>query len=172
MARGTSLEEALQGVVSLVAESLEADSCLLYLLNRAGELVLCAANTPHVSTVGRVRLRSDEGLTGWVAREHRLLSISREAYLDPRFKYFRDMPEDTYEAFLSAPVIARNHVVGVLNVQHRARHSHTGAEMELLSTIGEQVGGLLMLARMDPSLTEHEGYAEFAMEAGSAVERR
>ena len=39
----------------------------------------------------------------------------------PSIKYFSDLPEDTFEAFLSAPVISRNRVVGVINVQHRAR---------------------------------------------------
>ena len=29
--------------------------------------------------IGKLRLRSNEGLTGWVARERRLLAISREA---------------------------------------------------------------------------------------------
>jgi len=42
-----------------------------------------------------------------VARERRLLTISREAYHDPRFKLFTDLPEDTYEAFLSAPVMVK-----------------------------------------------------------------
>ena len=69
----------------------------------------------------------NEGLTGWVARERRLLAIPREAYKDPRFKKFGELPEDTFEAFLSAPVIARNRVVGVINVQHRLPHQHTGA---------------------------------------------
>mgnify|MGYP003345885209 CR=1 FL=1 len=74
-----------------------------------------------------------------MARERRLLSVSREAYLDPRFKLFTDLPEDTYEAFLSVPIIVRNEVVGVINVQHREPHAHSGGEMELLTTIGEQV---------------------------------
>lgn len=167
MARETDLEEALQEIVSLVAEHLEADSCLLYLLS-GNELVLCAANTPHASTVGRVRLKFDEGLTGWVARERRILAISREAFRDSRFKFFRDMPEDTYEAFLSVPVIARNRIAGAINVQHRQPHPHTGAEMELLSTVGEQVGCLLMLARAEPYFSEETDYADFLLPAGSA----
>jgi uroporphyrinogen-III synthase len=81
-----------------------------------------------------------------VARERRLLSLSREAYLDPRFKLFADLPEDTYEAFLSAPVLLGNRVAGVINVQHREAHFHTGGEMELLTTVGEQVGCLVALA--------------------------
>src|SRR5690349_5748671 len=147
MVREMSLQEVLQGIVSLIVEFMECDSCLVYLL-QGSELVLCASNTPHPSTIGKVRLRLNEGLTGWVARERRLLAISREAYKDPRFKYFGDLPEDTYEAFLSAPVISRNKVVGVINVQHREPHPHTGSEMELLTTVGEQVGCLLTLARM------------------------
>jgi signal transduction protein with GAF and PtsI domain len=150
MARDMSLAEAFQGVVSLVVEFMECDACLLYLLENQ-ELVLCASNNPQPDTIGKVRLKLGEGLTGRVASERRLLSISREAYLDPRFKRFTDLPEDTYEAFLSAPVILRNRVAGVINVQHREPHFHTGGEMEVLTTVGEQVGCLVALAAADPA---------------------
>jgi len=147
MVRDMSLQEALQGVVALVVEFMECDSCLMYLIDD-GELVLCATDTPHPGTIGKVRLKMSEGLTGWVARERRMVSIPREAFKDARFKYFGELREDTYEAFLSAPVIARNKVVGVINVQHRAPHQHTGDEMEVLTTLGEQVGCVLELARI------------------------
>jgi signal transduction protein with GAF and PtsI domain len=170
MVREMSLQEVLQGIVSLIVEFMECDSCLVYLLDR-GELVLCASNTPHPSTIGKVRLRLSEGLTGWVARERRLLAISREAYKDPRFKYFGDLPEDTFEAFLSAPVIARNRVVGVINVQHRAGHQHTGSEMEVLTTVGEQVGCLLVLARMEPTAVAEAGHVELVLSSGPVQPR-
>ncbi|MEO7143414.1 MAG: GAF domain-containing protein [Bryobacteraceae bacterium] len=162
MVREMSLPEVLQGIVALVVEFMACDSCLLYLIDR-DELVLCASNTPHPSTIGKVRLRMNEGLTGWVARERRLLAISREAFRDPRFKYFSDLPEDSYEAFLSAPVIARNRVVGVINVQHRAIHQHSGSEMELLNTVGEQVGCLLVLSRMAPTAVESANHVDLAL---------
>lgn len=148
MVREMSLNDALQAVVTLVVAFTNSDSCLLYLLQDK-ELVLCASNNPQPSTIGNLRLKLGEGLTGWVARERRLLSISREAYADPRFKLFTDLPEDTYEAFLSAPIIIRNHVAGVINVQHRDPHSHTGGEMELLTTVGEMIGSLAALAALD-----------------------
>ena len=148
MVREMSLGEALQDVVSLVVDFMGCDSCLLYLLQDR-ELVLCASNNPQPDTIGKVRLKLGEGLTGWVARERRLLTISREAYLDPRFKLFTDLPEDTYEAFLSAPVIVRNRIAGVINVQHRDLHFHSGGEMELLTTVGEQIGCLVALALAD-----------------------
>ncbi len=168
MVRDMSLAEVLQGVVGLVVEYTACDSCLLYLLD-GGQLVLCASNTPHPSTLGKVRLGMDEGLTGWVARERRLLAIAREAYKDPRFKTFRDLPEDVFEAFLSAPVVARDRVVGVINVQHKSPHQHTGNEMELLAMVGEQVGCLLLLARMDPAAVEAANHAQLVLASPPAI---
>lgn len=162
MVREISLRELLQGVVSLVVEFMECDSCLVYLLD-GDELVLCASNTAHSAEIGSVRLKLNEGLTGWVARERRMLSISREAYRDSRFKYFGELKEDTFEAFLSAPVIARNKVVGVINVQHRNPHQHTGGEMEMLTTVGEQVGCALALARMQPNAMASLNHAELVL---------
>ncbi len=165
MVKEMSLQEVLQGIVSLIVEFMECDSCLVYLLD-GNELVLCASNTPHPSTIGKIRLKLDEGLTGWVARERRLLAIPREAYRDSRFKYFGDLPEDTYEAFLSVPVIARNRAVGVINVQHRMAHQHTGGEMEVLTTVGEQMGCVLLLARMTPAVLAAANHVELVLSSG------
>jgi transcriptional regulator with GAF, ATPase, and Fis domain len=120
MARPMPLQQALDDVVALVTEFMECDSSLLYLLDN-NELVLRATNNPHPAAVGRVRLALSEGLTGWVAREKRLLAISREAYHDSRFKFFSDLPEDTYEAFLSAPIMSPYwHGNGTANHRRRA----------------------------------------------------
>lgn len=153
MVREMSLADTLQGINRLIVDFMHCDSCLIYLVDES-ELVLCSSNQPHEDALGRVRLKMNEGLTGWVARERRLLAISREAYTDARFKSFSNLVEDTYEAFLSAPIIARNRVVGVINVQHRLPHRHTGDEMEMLTTVGEQIGSLLVLARMEPAAVE------------------
>jgi uroporphyrinogen-III synthase len=170
MVRDMSLQEVLRGIVSLVVEFTACDSCLLYLCD-GDHLILCASNSHHDAQIGRVRLKLHEGLTGWVARERRLLAISREAYRDPRFKYFGELPEDTFEAFLSSPVIARNKVIGVINVQHREVHQHTGGEMEVLTTLGEQVGCALALARMSASAIESINHADLVLSSGPARSR-
>jgi signal transduction protein with GAF and PtsI domain len=166
MVREMNLQAALDIVVGLVVEFMECDSCLVYLLNDQ-ELVLRASNRPHPESIGRIRLALSEGLTGWVAREKRLLAISREAFRDPRFKFFSDLPEDTYEAFLSAPIKSRRGVEGVINVQHRDPHPHSGIEMELLTTVGEQLGCLLMLSRADVKPSDNAG--ELALSSSDRV---
>lgn len=170
MVREMSLAEVLQGIVNLVGEFMECDSCLLYLIDN-DDLVLCASRPNHPGSIGRVRLKMGEGLTGWVGRERRLLAISRETYNDDRFRRFSDLPEDTYEAFLSAPVIARNRVVGVINVQHRSPHAHSGSEMEMLTTVGEQVGCLLVLSRMPPTAVEEANHVELVISSGPVAQR-
>ena len=146
MTRDLVLDDVLNEIVGLVRDFLECDSCLIYLVSE-GDLILRASGQESSNTIGTVKLRLSEGLTGWVARERRLLAISREAYNDPRFKFFKDLPQDTFEAFLSVPIISQSKVVGVINVQHRDVRIHSGNDMEMLSTIGEQVGCLLVLSQ-------------------------
>jgi uroporphyrinogen-III synthase len=146
MTRDMELDGILQEIVSLVRGFLNCDSCLIY-LKEEEELVLFASSDSDSKNIGRVRLRLNEGLTGWVARERRLLAISREAYTDSRFKFFKDLPQDAFEAFLSVPIISQNKVVGVINVQNREPRIHSGGDMEMLSTLGEQVGCLLVLSQ-------------------------
>jgi signal transduction protein with GAF and PtsI domain len=164
LARDITVQQVLRSVVSLVVEFMQCDSCLVYFLEK-DRLVLCAASDRDQHAVGKVSLKLDEGLTGWVARERRLLAISREAYNDPRFKYFKDLPEDTFEAFLSVPVLVRNRVMGVVNVQHRGPHTHTGNELETITTVGEQLGCLLMLAHLSAGDTDMSHHADLVLEA-------
>lgn len=145
------LRAALHAIMVQLVDFMDSDSALLYVVD-GDELVLVASSRDEnealgTEVLGQVRMRFSEGLTGWVAREKRLLAISREAYLDPRFKMFKDLPEDTFEAFLSAPVITRGTVIGVMNVQHRDPHHHDGNEMELLNLAGELIGALLLISQ-------------------------
>ncbi len=165
MARKMSLPEVLQAIVHLVVEATGGDACLIYLFD-GDELVLCASNTPHPSEIGKIRLKVGEGITGWVAKERRMVAIPREASKDNRFRLFHDLPEDTFEAFLSVPVISRDEVVGVINVQHRKPHAHSGAEMEMLRTVGEQVGCVIVLARLGEEAEYKSSHVEFLLSSG------
>ena len=162
MTRRMSLPEVLRTIVDLVVEATKADACLIYLIDDDA-LVLCASSLPHPGQIGRIRLKMGEGLTGWVAKERRMVAISREAYKDSRFRLFTDLPEDTFEAFLSVPVIARDEVVGVINVQHRQPHAHTGSEMEMAVTVGEQVGCVIVLARLGEQADWKSSHVEFLL---------
>ena len=67
-----------------------------------------------------MKLRLGEGITGWVAQHREPVALAMNAWQDPRFKLFNDLPEDRFESFLSVPLITRERVVGVINLQNRA----------------------------------------------------
>jgi signal transduction protein with GAF and PtsI domain len=139
----------LKEIVEMVSGMTEADACLLYLLDEScQELVLQASKNPHPKLIGQVKLEVGEGITGWVAREQKVVAIAKDAYEDPRFRLFHRLPEDRYEAFLSMPVISRGEVVGVINVQHKKPHTHSEGELALLTTVSQQVGGAIENARL------------------------
>lgn len=142
-------EAVLKQIIELVVEVTRGDAAFLYLLNDSREeLVLRASKQPHPRLIGRIRLELGEGITGWVARERTPVAIAHDAGEDPRFKFFQNLPEDRYQAFVSVPVIAKNEVIGVINVQHREPHRHEAGEMTLLATIGHQVGSAIENARL------------------------
>mgnify|MGYP003449996700 CR=1 FL=1 len=53
-------------------------------------------------------------------------------------------------------------VIGVINLQHRRPHAHTGDEMEMLTTVGELIGCRVTMSRLELGL-EQINYAELAL---------
>jgi uroporphyrinogen-III synthase len=142
------LHEVLRRVVDFASAVVKCDSCFVYVLE-GDELVLRASKNPHQEVIDRLKLQVGQGITGWVAEHRETVAIAQNASQHPHFRYFSELPEDRYEAFLSVPLLSRGRVVGVMNLQHRAPHIHTRREMQLISTIGFLVGAEIELARLE-----------------------
>ena len=144
-----SLEKMLDELIALVAGVTSCDACLVYLLEpSSGEIVLCASQLPHAGEMGNIRLKIGEGVTGWVAKHESVVALSSRAWTDPRFKSFPSLQEDTYEAFLSVPLISSGQMIGVINVHHRQPRAHVPEEVALLIYVAEQMGGAIAKARL------------------------
>jgi GAF domain-containing protein len=144
-----SLGKMLDELVALVGGVTNCDACLVYLLERSSEeIVLCASQLPHTAEIGNIRMKIGEGVTGWVAEHRSVVALASRASADPRFKSFTALPEDTYEAFLSVPLISSGDVIGVINVHHRQPREHSAGEVALLSYVAEQMGGAIAKARL------------------------
>jgi uroporphyrinogen-III synthase len=77
------------------------------------------------------------------------VAVGEKAALDPRFQFFHELPEDTYEAFLSVPLMCRGRVMGVINLQHRLPHTYTRRQVQTIATIGFLVGAEIEMARLE-----------------------
>ncbi len=143
------LQDMLNELVKVMAGVTDCDACLVYLLEpAAGEIVLCASQLPHATEIGNIRLKIGEGVTGWVAQHRSVVALSAKASSDPRFKSFTSLPEDTFEAFLSVPLISSGEVIGVINIHHKKARQHSLEEVALISYVAEQMGGAIAKASL------------------------
>src|SRR5208337_2695017 len=148
LATAGGFHEVLDRVVEFASALVKCDSYLIYV--QEGEyLVVRASMNAHPNVVDRLKLRVGHGITGWVAEHHEPVAISEKAAQDPRFQFFHELPEDSYQAFLSVPLLCRGRVVGAINLQHRRPHIYQPKEIRLISAIGFLVGAEIELARME-----------------------
>jgi signal transduction protein with GAF and PtsI domain len=170
-----SLDEMLGEIVGLTVQVTGCDACLVYLIEReTSEIVLRASQVPHQVDLGNIRLKVGEGVTGWVVEHHSVVALPENASADWRFKRFQALVEDTYEAFLSVPLVSGGEVIGVINVHHREPHFHSPDEISLLTFVGEQMGGAIsksVLAEENLRLQEETAEMRRQLETRKIVER-
>jgi uroporphyrinogen-III synthase len=147
------LHEVLQRVIDFIVAVVKCDSCFVYVLE-GNELVLRASKNPHQEVVDRLKLNLGQGIAGWVAERKVPVAVARDASKDPRFRFFAELPEDCFQALLSVPLLCRDKVVGVINLQHRQPHVHSEREIQLVGTIGFLVGAEMELARLEVDNSE------------------
>jgi starch phosphorylase len=139
--------ETLTNLVALIAGRFKTEVCSVYLLepDRAN-LVLAATLGLRLQCVGTLRMALTEGLVGLVAEQVRPLAVER-AKKHPRFKYFREAGEDSYQGFLGVPLIDRGVLQGVLIVQTTEARAFREAEVRMLMAAAAQVAPVVSEAR-------------------------
>jgi starch phosphorylase len=146
-AEGGKPAETLMNVVALIAKRFQTDVCSAYLLepDRAN-LVLAATLGLRPQCIGTLRMGLHEGLAGLVAEQVRPVA-QEHAQKHPRFKYFPDAGEDSYQSFLGVPLIDRGVLQGVLVVQTIAPRAFREDEVQMLTEAATQLAPVVSEAR-------------------------
>lgn len=140
--------ETLANIVRLIQGRFHTDVCSVYLLEpERGELVLGATVGLKPESVGRVRMRLDEGLTGLAAQQMTPVMVD-DAFQHPRFKYFPEAGEDPYHSFLGIPLVEGGVTQGVLVVQTVEPRAFSPNELRMLVTAASQLAPLVSGARL------------------------
>src|SRR5947207_7793911 len=139
--------ETLMNVVALIARRFETDVCSACLLepDRAN-LVLAATLGLRHECIGTLRLALHEGLVGLVAEQVRPVAVE-QVKNHPRFKYFGEAGEDSYQSFLGVPLIDRGVLQGVLVVQTTEARIFQEGEVRMLAEAAAQVAPVVSEAR-------------------------
>jgi len=159
------MQETLDNIVNLVAKRMESDVCSIYLLDDDGEtLRLQSTRGLSRASVGKITMKTSEGLTGLVVEQRGVVSL-KNAHEHPRYKYFRETKEERYQSFLGIPMFERKSPVGVIVVQHREARDYTNTEISTLSTIAYQISSIVINAKLLDSIrTKEEERARLELE--------
>jgi phosphotransferase system enzyme I (PtsP) len=131
---GGPAQARLDMVVRIIAVSMVAEVCSLYLRRANDDLELFATEGLNPSAVHTTRLKPGEGLVGEVVRLGRPQNLS-DAPDHPAFSYRPETGEDPYHAFLGVPLLRGGRTIGVLVVQNRTTRVYTDEEVEDLQII-------------------------------------
>src|SRR3989454_568168 len=140
--------DVLRIVIESTPPGKRAEVSTLKRLERTeGVLRLDATNGRNRRSIGRATLRVGEGITGWVANA-RVPLAARDVRTDPRFKWIPGVDEERFVSMLSVPVVAREEVIGVMNVQTVEPREFHREEIDFLQTIANQVAGIIEKGRL------------------------
>src|SRR3979411_1869440 len=138
----------LRIVIDRTTDAMGAEVSSLYLLEkREGLLRLVATNGLNPRAVGRATLRFGEGITGWVANARVPLAV-RDVRTEPRWKNVPSVDVGRFTSMLSVPLVSRDEVIGVMNVQTVEPRDFDRTEIDFLQTIANQVAGIIDKGRL------------------------
>ena len=118
LAEDSAGQERLDRVTTIIASSMGAEVCSIYLLRDAETLELCATEGLNPDAVHKTRMRLGEGLVGRVARKKRPINTA-DAPSARGFRYMPETGEEVYSSFLGVPIQRLGEVLGVLVVQSK-----------------------------------------------------
>ena len=134
LAGGGPAQQRLNSVVRIIALSMVAEVCSIYLRRASGEMELFATEGLDSKAVHVTRMKPGEGLIGEITRQGAPLNLA-DAPEHPAFSFRPETGEDPYHAFLGAPLLRGGRVIGVLVVQNRTARTYTEDEVEDLQIV-------------------------------------
>ena len=134
--------ERLDMIVRLIADSMTADVCSIYILRTDNFLELYATEGLNKTAIHRTLLKVGEGIIGWCAQDKHSISIA-DAPRHERFAYRPETDEDSFHSMLCVPLLKNHKTVGVLALQNTMRRQYTKNEIELMEIIAMIVTEML-----------------------------
>jgi GAF domain-containing protein/HAMP domain-containing protein len=142
-ASGTTLEEALESAVTGLQVTLGGDRVSILLVDRDHKNLEVKATVGYSAEVNAAQVPIGSGVTGWVAVHRRPLRVDDVAQ-DSRYIQFS--PNTRSE--LAIPLIYRNELLGVLNVESEQAAAYNENDEEMLGTLGGSLAAVVANARL------------------------
>ncbi|WP_213608855.1 phosphoenolpyruvate--protein phosphotransferase [Pseudoalteromonas sp.] len=151
-----NLDSALVCFVKMVKDAMNTQCCSIYFADYSQDnFVLMATEGLNPDAVGKFRIGFTEGLVGLVAQREEPINIAF-AKAHPRFKLSPEVNEESYNAFLSVPVVHQKKILGVIVVQQKMARVFSQDEESFLITLSAQLASQLAHAEIKEILRQDE----------------
>ncbi len=134
MAESGAGQQRLDSIVGLIASSMQAEVCSIYLFRDPETLELCATEGLKAEAVHITRMRLGEGLVGRVAKHGQPIN-SANAPSERGFRYMPETGEEIFSSFLGVPIQRLGERLGVLVVQSKDPRHFTEDEIYALEVV-------------------------------------
>ncbi len=143
-----SMESFLQKITAMITHHMACEVCSIYLYyEHQNELVLKATTGLNPDSVGEVKLKVGEGLTGQAFQEKRPLREGH-AMANPHFRLFPGIGEEHLESFLAVPILRGQVEIGVMVIQSQKRDYFSNEDIQILRAITSQLATTIETARL------------------------
>jgi len=134
LAESSEGQARLDKVVGLIASSMSAEVCSIYLFRDADTLELCATEGLDAASVHQTRMRMGEGLVGRAAKSRSVINTA-DAPNERGFRYMPETGEERYSSFCGIPIQRLGDALGVLVVQSKAAREFSPDEVYALEVV-------------------------------------
>ncbi|GAB4503765.1 MAG: hypothetical protein Fur0043_07570 [Anaerolineales bacterium] len=142
-ASGTTLDEALKSAVNGLQVSLGGDRVSILLTDAERKNLIMKAWVGYSNEVANRAIPFGSGITGWVAAHRQTLRLD-DVTKDTR--YIQLSPNTRSE--MAIPLLFRNELLGVLNVESEQIAAYTDSDEEMLGTLAGSLAAIIANARL------------------------
>ncbi len=143
VASGTTLEDALESAVSGLQVTLGGDRVTIFLLDRDKKQLEIKAAVGYAEDVAKRIVPVGSGIVGWVASNRKPLRVN-DVSEDSRYIQL----SSNTKSELAIPLIYRNELLGVLNVESEQVGAYADNDEEMLGTLGGSLAAIIANARL------------------------
>ncbi len=165
-ASGTTLEEALASAVKGLQVTLGGDRVSILLSDDERKKLTVKASVGYSESIIDMTIPFGSGVTGWVASHRKPLRVN-DINQDARYI----LVSSNTRSELALPLIFRNDILGVLNVESEQTAAYNENDEEMLGTLAGSLAAIIANARLVDQIRKQAERERLLNEISSKIRR-
>ena len=165
-ASGTTLEEALTSAVEGLQVTLGGDRVTILLSDENRKNLMVKAWVGYSEDASDLKIPFGSGITGWVAAHRKPLRIN-DVSQDTRYIQV----SSNTRSELALPLIFRNDILGILNVESEQLGAYNENDEEMLGTLAGSLAAIIANARLVDQIRKQAERERLLNEISSKIRR-